>query len=96
MEREKVNHEDLKLLEKLNAQPDLKERIGTLLSIAESEYEGCQTADQAEYTLVNQMKTFGNELLTSWAGSISRKFDEELKSKNPKLKLREKKRTLVA
>jgi len=88
--------EEERLLNKLKAQPPhLKERIAKLLSIAESECEGCETADQAEYTLVEQMNAFGQELLKSWADSTSRKFDEQLKGKDPNLKLREKKSTTV-
>ncbi len=96
MVNKEASEEDQKLLEKLNAQPHLKERLEQLLKIAESEHEGCQTADQAEYTLVDHMQLFGKELLTSWAKSTSRKFDEQLKSKDPKLKLREKKRASLA
>lgn len=87
---------DQQLLEKLKGQPHLKERIEKLLQIAESECAGCQTADQAEYMLVEQMQSFGNELLTSWSESTSRKFDEQLKRQDPKLKLREKKRPSMA
>lgn len=58
---------DTELLEKLNANPALKERIGTLLLAVEDETGELKEADAAELRLIDEMCQMGRESLEAWA-----------------------------
>jgi len=60
---------DQELLDRLTRHPHLKERIKSLLSIAEDSEGDLETADEAEGRIIQEVRQMGQELLTRWAES---------------------------
>ena len=58
---------DAELLEKLNANPLLRERIGSLLLAVEDESGDLREADAAELRIIDEMRQMGRESLAAWA-----------------------------
>ena len=64
-----LSQEDKELLNLLNRRPDLKNRVRSILSIAEDEGDGIVKADEAESRVIEEVRRMGNEVLTGWAES---------------------------
>lgn len=58
---------DAEIVEKLNANPVLRERISSLLQAVEDETGELQEADAAELRLIDEMRQMGRESLEAWA-----------------------------
>ena len=58
---------DQELLEKLNTQPALRERVSYLLLAVEDETGDLKSADAAEMRIIDEMRQMGHESLTAWA-----------------------------
>ena len=58
---------DAELLEKLNANPVLRERIGSLLQAVEDETGELKEAEAAELRGIDEMHQMGRESLAAWA-----------------------------
>ena len=58
---------DSELLDKLNAQPELRERVGALLLTIEDEQGALREADAVELRLIEAMRQMGRESLSAWA-----------------------------
>jgi hypothetical protein len=55
-----------RLVERLEAQPELRERIEAILAIAENEDQSYGTADEAEQKAIEELQKLGNEVLHGW------------------------------
>ena len=55
------------LEERLNAQPQLKVRIESLLAIVEDANDEVKQADEAERRVIEELRRLGNEVMHSWA-----------------------------
>ena len=66
------------LTEKLAAHPELKKkRVSELIDIVEAESGHLDRADEAENTVIDNLRELGNELLTDWgAYKENQKFEE--------------------
>ena len=53
--------------ERLNAQPQLKERVAALLAIVEDASAAMEQADEAERRVIAAVRRLGNEAVSSWA-----------------------------
>lgn len=62
---EKMN--DLKLEERLKNHPELRERLESILDIAEGKNTGDDTADTVEEMAIVELQKLGLELMTKWA-----------------------------
>ncbi len=61
-----ANHlSDAELLEKQNANPFLRERIGSLLLAVEDESGNLREADAAEMRIIDEMRQMGQESLAA-------------------------------
>ena len=83
--------EDHELLNKMNKQPNLKARFLSILEIAQSECEGCQTANQAEDEVTDNLRLLGSEVMHGWANTMETRVAKKVKEENPQYQLREKK-----
>lgn len=54
------------LVERLEAQPELKERIEAILAIAENEDQRYGAADEAEQKAIEELQKLGNVVLHGW------------------------------
>ena len=55
------------LAERLNAHPQLRGRMESLLALVEGENEEVKQADEAERRVIETLRRLGNEVLRSWA-----------------------------
>ena len=58
--------------ERLNAHPQLKERMEALLAIVEDASADMEQADEAERRVIAEVQRLGNEALCSWAARQER------------------------
>ena len=64
----RANHlSDADLVERLNAHPDLRERIEGLLLAVENASGELNKADAVEMRIIEEMRQLGRETLTAWA-----------------------------
>lgn len=68
---------DTELLDKLNANPEIRERLESLLMAVEDERGELREADAAEMRLIEEMRHMGRESLTAWARRQMLKAAEE-------------------
>lgn len=74
-----ANHlSDAELLEKQNANPFLRERIGSLLLAVEDESGNLREADAAEMRIIDEMRQMGQESLAAWARHQVHKTAQEV------------------
>lgn len=86
-----ISEWDCEFLTRINEQPILKARFMSILKIAESDCERCQTANQAEDTVTENLRLLGNEVMHSWANTMESRVARKVKEEHPEYKLREKK-----
>lgn len=70
---------DAELLEKLQANPDIRDRIECLLLAIEDESGDLREADLAELRIIEEMRQLGRESLTAWAQRQVEKAEEEIR-----------------
>jgi uncharacterized protein YqeY len=58
---------DAEFLEKLKANPGLRDRVESLLLAVEDERGDLREADAAEFRIIEEMRQLGRESLTAWA-----------------------------
>lgn len=71
--------------------PQLRERVESILSIAEQEGESFEKADAAEGALLDAVRALGRDALTEWANQGHQKAVKEAKEQTPKAVLHRKK-----
>lgn len=72
-----MDNRKLSLEERLNAHPELKQRIEKLLGIVEDASDDIQSVDDVEESIINELQRFGQELIHGWAmGKESLKTEE--------------------
>ncbi len=69
---------DAEFLEKLKANPGLKDRMESLLLAVEDERGELREADAAELRIIDEMRQLGRESLTAWAQRQVVKTAEEI------------------
>ena len=62
-----TTEDDKKILARIKAHPGLKERIESILDIAENKSGELITADQAGGKAIEEVQKLGKELLKEWA-----------------------------
>ena len=70
---------DAELLEKLQANPAIRDRGGCLLLAVGDESGELREADFAELRIIEEMRQLGRESLTAWAQSQVEKAEEEIR-----------------
>lgn len=90
--KDDLTEADLALLGQLKRQPELRARIEHILALADAHEGPLQTADQVEEELVEVIRKLGNDTLTHWARGAEERVSEELRSGDPTVRSRKKKR----
>jgi hypothetical protein len=88
----KFSQEEGQLIEQLRRQPGLMVRVQSILKIARNEEGPLKTADEVEERLIEEMRQLGNLTLTHWATQAEERVSTELKSQDPTVRSRKKKR----
>ena len=83
MPKEPSKKSDQELLERLNRHPDLKQRIGAILDLAENEGAPRRTADEIEALLIEEVRQLGAETMSDWARGTHAQVAAEMKAQDP-------------
>ncbi len=77
-----MNEQDIALIERLNQQPQLRERMEVILNIVENMDGDCTRANDAEQYLIDEIRKMGNDALTCWANNAvktgTKKLQQEM------------------
>ena len=82
-----------RLVERLEADPELRERIESIVAIVENEDQRYGTADEAEQKAIEELRKLGNELLHGWARRRSEESSRGIDQKGKGIKHGKKKST---
>lgn len=70
---------DEEILKGLNANPQIKSRIASLLAVVEDAGGDLKEADAAEMRLIEEIRRMGQEALQAWADRQVQKTEQELR-----------------
>ena len=88
----KITAEEARLIERLRQHPEILERVQSILEIARNEDGPLKTADQVEELLIDEMRRLGSITMSQWATQAEDRVSTELKSQDPTVLSRKKKR----
>lgn len=77
METTKLSDEEI--LRGLNANPQIKNRIASLLAVVEDASGDMKEADAAEMRLIEEIRRLGQEALQAWAERQVERSEQELR-----------------
>ena len=77
MEATKLSDEEI--LRGLNANPQIKNRIASLLAVVENAAGDLKEADAAEMRLIEEIRRMGQEAMQAWAERQVQKSEQELR-----------------
>lgn len=87
-----LNDAELQVLERLRQNPELFERVRSILEIAASAAGPIRKADEIEALLIEEMRRLGHTTMETWAGKTEQALGTELKQKDASASVRKKKR----
>ena len=87
-----LNADEAKLIEGLRRHPAMMERMQSILEIARNENGPFKTADEVEDLLIKEMRRLGHATMSQWATQAEERVSTELKSQDPTVLSRKKKR----
>lgn len=80
------------MLEQLRRRPEMMQRVQEILDLAENSEGPLKTADEIEALLIEELRKLGNVTMNQWASGAEERVTQELKSQDPSLRSRKKKR----
>jgi len=90
--KKKITATEAKLLEGLRQHPEMMERMQSILALARNQEGPLKTADQIEELLIQEMRQLGHATMSEWATQAEVRVSEELRSQDPSVLSRKKKR----
>jgi len=83
---------ETELIKQLRKHPEMMVRVQSILEIARNAEGPLKTADEVEELLIQELRRLGNVTLGQWAIQAEERVSTELKSENPTVRSRKKKR----
>jgi len=83
---------ETRLIEQLRKHPEMMVRVQSILEIARNAEGPLKTADEVEELLIEEMRRLGNVTLSQWASQAGERVSTELKSEDPTVRSRKKRR----
>lgn len=83
---------ETRLIEQLRQHPEMMVRVQSILEIARNAEGPLKTADEVEELLIEEMRRLGNVTLGQWASQAEERVSTELKSEDPTVRSRKKRR----
>jgi len=77
--RERAKLSDEEILRGLNANPQIKERIASLLAVVDDAEGDLKLADAAEMRLIEEIRRLGQEAMQAWAERQVERSERELR-----------------
>ena len=90
--KKKITAQEAKLLEGLRRNPQMMERVQSILEIASNENGPLKSADEVEAMLIEEMRRLGHSTMSQWAVTAEERVSTELQSQDPTVLSRKKKR----
>ena len=87
-----LNPAEQQLIEQLRRNPELFERIRSILEITASAEGTIKKADEIEALLIEELRRLGHATMETWAGKAEQSLAAELKQKDASASIRKKKR----
>ena len=87
----KFSQPEVQLIEQLRQQPEMMERLRSILELTRSADGPLKTADQVEELLIQELRQLGNTTLCQWAKQAEAHVSNELKAQDPTIRSRKKK-----
>jgi hypothetical protein len=88
----KFSQPEVQLIEQLRQQPEMMERLQSILQLTRSAEGPLKTADEVEELLIRELRRLGNTTLCQWATQAEARVSNELKGQDPSIRSRKKKR----
>ncbi len=87
-----LNDSERQLIEQLRKQPELLERVRSILEITASAEGPLKKADEVEALLIQEMRRLGQATMENWARRAEQSLAEQLKQQDASASVRKKKR----
>jgi hypothetical protein len=91
-DRNEFSQQEIQLIEQLRGHPEMMARVQSIMGIASNAEGPLKTADEVEALLIEEMRRLGNVTLSQWAVRAEERVSTELKSQDPTVRSRKKKR----
>jgi hypothetical protein len=91
-EQNQLSQRETGLIEQLRQHPEMMDRVQSILEIARNAEGPLKTADEVEELLIEEMRRLGHATLSHWATQAEERVSAELKSQDPTVLSRKKKR----
>jgi len=91
-EPNQLSQPETRLIEQLRQHPEMMERVQSILEIAPNAEGPLKSADEVEERLIEEMRRLGHATLSHWATQAEERVSAELKSQDPTVLSRKKKR----
>jgi hypothetical protein len=88
----KFSPEEVQLIEQLRQQPEMMARLRSILELTRNAEGPLKTADEVEEMLIQELRRLGNTSMNQWATQAEERVSDELKSQDPSIRSRKKKR----
>jgi hypothetical protein len=89
--KKKITAQEAKLIEGLRRNPQMMERVQSILEIASTENGPLKSADEVEAMLIEEMRKLGHSTMSQWATTAEERVSTELQSQDPTVLSRKKK-----
>lgn len=89
---EQLSQTEIRLIEQLRQHPEIRDRVQSILELAENAEGPLKTADEVEELLIQEVRKLGNATLQEWAARAEERVCTEVKAKDPTIRSRKKKR----
>jgi hypothetical protein len=83
---------EIQLVEQLRQHPEMMVQVQSILEIVGNTEGPLKTADEVEGLLIQEMRRLGHLTLSQWAIQAEERVSRELKSQDPTVRSRKKKR----
>ena len=87
----KFSQPEVQLIEQLRQQPEMMERLRSILALTGNAEGPLKSADEVEELLIQELRRLGNTPLCQWATQAEARVSNELKSQDPTIRSRKKK-----
>ncbi len=78
-----LSQQESHLIEQLRRHPEIRQRVQSILEMAQSAEGPLKTADQIEDLLVEEMRRLGNATMREWAAGAQERVSAELTKHDP-------------
>jgi hypothetical protein len=88
----KFSQPEVQLIEQLRQQPEMMERLRSILELTRCGAGSLKSADEVEELLIQELRRLGHTTLCQWATQAEARVSDELRGQDPTIRSRKKKR----